>query len=142
MLSNEKHLEAILHCAQMGQTGIRAVLPKAVGADLKKELHSQLEEYDAIEKQAQQIAHNRRWKLNGLSPAIKTMSSAMSRARLMAGNRDSQIAGMLIQGNTRGMITTLKNQHRSGNSDPFIKDLSQKLLNAEAVNIQKTQSYL
>ncbi len=142
MISNEKHLQAILHCTQMGQTGIRAVLPMAKNPELKKELTEQLKEYDAIEKQAQQIAHNRSWPLTGLSPAIKTMSTAMAKARLMAGNKDSQIAGMLIQGNTRGMITTLKNQHRSGSSDPVILDLSQKLLNREAVNIQKTQPFL
>ncbi len=142
MISSKDLLSSVLHTTQMGQTGIRSVLPKAIGPGLKQELHAQLAEYDAIEKQALKIAHNRGWQLTELSPAIETMSCAMARARLMGGNVDSKIAGMLIQGNTRGMITGLKNLHRSSKSDASVEELAERLLERESTNIQKTQPFL
>ncbi len=142
MISSKELLSSVLHTTQMGQSGIRTVLPRAVGPALKQELSAQLAEYDAIEKQAMKIAHNRGWKLQDLSPAVQTMSSTMAKARLMGGSRDSKIAGMLIQGNTRGMITGLKNLHRSSKSDACVQELAMRLLDRESVNIQKSQPFL
>ncbi len=142
MLSSQELLSSVLHTAQMGQTGIRSVMPMAIGAKLKQELNAQLAEYDAIESQAQKIAQRKGWKLPELSPAVKTMSCAMARTRLIGGMRDSKIAGMLIQGNTRGMITGLKNLHRSSPADASVQELAQRLLERESVNIQKTQPFL
>ncbi len=142
MINNEELLVSVLHTTQMGQSGIRSVLPKAIAPALKQELKDQLTEYDAIEQKAQQIAQRRGWKLSELPHSIQAMSSAMARVRLMGGNVDSKIAGMLIQGNTRGMITGLKNLHRYRHDDAAVEELAQKLLNRESVNIQKTQPFL
>ncbi len=142
MITSKELLKTVLHTTQMGQTGIRSVMPKAIRPELKRELKSQLAEYDAIEKEAQSIAKRRGWELTELSPAIKTMSTAMARTRLMGGNVDSKIAGMMIQGNTRGMVTGIKNLHRSSRSDSSVEALAQRLVERETVNIQKTQPYL
>ncbi len=142
MISSQQLLSSVLQTVQMGQSGIRSVMPRAVGPALKQELSAQLAEYDAIEKQAMKIAHNRDWKLHSLSPAVQAMSCAMAKAQLMGGSRDSKIAGMLIQGNTRGMITGLKNLHRSSKSDACVQELALRLLDREAVNIQKAQPFL
>ncbi len=142
MITSHKLLESVLHTAQMGQTGIRAVMSHAVKEDLKRELSMELAEYDAIETQAQLIAARRNWKLGQLSPAIKTMSGSMAKVRLMGGNADSKIAGMLIQGNTRGLITGLKNLHNSSHSDSSVEELAQRLVERESVNIQKAQPFL
>ncbi len=142
MLTSHKLLESVLHTAQMGQTGIRAVQSHALQEDLKRELAMELAEYDAIETEAQRIAGRRNWKLGNLNPAIKTMSGTMARARLVGGNADSKIAGMLIQGNTRGMITGIKNLHNSSHSDSSVEALAQRLVERETVNIQKAQPFL
>ncbi len=142
MIPSEELLKSVLHTTQMGQSGIRSVMPKAIAPGLKQELKQQLNEYDAIEKACQTIASRRGWKLKELSPSIQTMSTAMARARLMGGNVDSKIAGMLIQGNTRGMITGLKNLHRSSHGDGAVEQLAERLISRESVNIQKTQPFL
>ncbi len=142
MITNKKLLSTVLHTTQMGQTGIRTVMPMASRAQLRQELKQQLEEYDAIEIKAQQIAAQRGWDLGRLSPALALMSKTMARARLVGGNADSKIAGMLIQGNTRGMITGLKNLHQAAPGDASVQELAMHLVDRESVNIQKSQQFL
>ncbi len=142
MLDNHQMLSSILQAAQMGQSGIRCVIDHAVRTDLRSELKNQLKEYDSIEKEALKLASQRGWELSNLHPAVVKMASAMTKARLLGGNIDSKIAGMLIQGNTRGMITGLKNIHQYNKSDPAITGLAQRLLGKESTDIQKSQPFL
>ncbi len=126
----------------MGQIGIRSVMDRAVSPGLKQELHSQLATYDAIETQAMQLARRRGWELTDLNPALRKMSEMMSRARLMGGPVDSKIAGMLIQGNTRGIILGTKNLHKTPNADPQVIALANHLLDYEHSHIQKSRAFL
>ena len=60
----------------------------------------------------------------------------------MAGDTDSTIAGMLIQGNTRGIILGVKNINRDDHTDSQVTQLAHRLLNRENINIQKSQPFL
>lgn len=142
MLNDEQILSSMLHTVQMGQTGIRSVISRAINPDLKRELKDQLQEYDALEKETLSLAKNKGLALKDLNPALETMSSMMSWIQLLGGEVDSKIAGMLIQGNTRGMILGLKNLRKAHKADPQIRDLAQRVLNRENMNIQKSQPYL
>ena len=77
-----------------------------------------------------------------LDPALRFMTDAMTRMKLSRGNRDSRIADMMIQGNTKGMIKGLKNLHQFPQPDEKIRTLSQKLLDCETANIRQMQSFL
>lgn len=142
MKSNKEILSSILKTTQMGQIGIRSVMDYAKHQDFKKALSSQLKEYDEIEQEAHAIAAARGWEINELDPAIKFMSKAYARSNLMISGSDSKIAGMMIQGNTRGMIKGTKNQHHSCRLDPRVAQLSQKLINCETQNIRQMRGYL
>lgn len=141
-MNNEEILTSMLHTVQMGQSGIRCVIDRAIAPGLKTELKSQLKEYDTLEKETLQIAKAQGWKLTNLNPAVETMSSMMAKLQLMGGETDSKIAGMLIQGNTRGMIQGIKNLRKTPQIAEPVKALSHKLLNLENLNIQKSQMYL
>ena len=141
-MNEEKFLTSVLHTVQMGQTGIRSVMKNAVGAQLKTELKAQLKEYDALEKETLRLAESKGFDLKDLNPALETMSTMMSKVQLMGGEVDSKIAGMLIQGNTRGMILGLKNLRKASKADSNVRDLAQRLLNRENMNIQKSQQFL
>ena len=65
-----------------------------------------------------------------------------TRMKLTGGNSDSKIAGMMIQGNTRGMIKGLKNLHQFNKQDLQVRTLSQRLLDCENANIRQMQSFL
>lgn len=142
MKNNKDILASVLKTAQMGQTGIRSVMKASPGPGLKKALNSQRDEYNAIEAEAQQIAEQRGWVLPDLPFMAKAMSDMMTRAMLMYDESDSKIAAMTIQGNMRGVIKGLKNQHRYGGKDPRIAALAQKLLDCENENIRQMEAYL
>ncbi len=142
MLENRELLNSVLKTAQMGRFGIETVMNKAVGAELKKELKSQKDEYDSIENAAHKLADSRGWELENLSAPLRYMASIMGRASIMGGEIDSKIAGMLINGNTKGIIKGIKYLNRSGNCDSDIVALAQELVSKEQCNIQTSQTFL
>ncbi|HIS59764.1 MAG TPA: hypothetical protein IAC17_04905 [Candidatus Faecousia faecipullorum] len=142
MKTSKEVLTSILKTTQMGQTGIRSVLDRAMGSDMRQALNSQLREYDSIESEARTMAVQRGWDLEDLDPALRFMSDMTARMRLNGRNTDSKIAGMMIQGNTQGMIKGLKTIHQFSSEDEPIKTLSQKLLDCENANIRQMQRFL
>ena len=142
MKTSKEMLSSILKTTQMGQIGIRSVLDKAVRPGLRKALESQLQEYDSIETEAHQIASQRGWELEELDPAVRIMSDMMARMKLPRRNVDSGIADMMIQGNTKGMIKSIKDLHRFDGSDAAVSTISQKLLDCETANIRQMQRFL
>jgi len=142
MKNNEEILSSILKTTQMGQVGIRSVLDTSMRPSLRKELESQLREYDSIETEAHSLASQRCWEVKELDPAVRFMADRMTRMKLSGKNNESKIAGMMIQGNTRGMIKGLKNIHQYSGHDAQLQILSQKLLDCETANIRQMQPFL
>lgn len=142
MKSSKEMLSSMLKTTQMGQIGIRSVLDTTMRPSLRKALESQLQEYDIIESEAHAIASERGWELPELDPAVRFMADMMTKTKLAYGNTDSKIAGMMIQGNTKGMIKGLKNAHQFNKQDVQVSTLSQKLLDCETANIRQMQNFL
>lgn len=142
MKNSKEILSSVLKTTQMGQVGIRSVLDTSMRPGLRKALESQLHEYDCIETEAHSIANQRGWEVTELDPAIRFMADMTTRMKLNGRNSDSKIAGMMIQGNTRGMIKGLKNIHQLADQDEQINILSQKLLDCETANIRQMQGFL
>lgn len=142
MKTSKEILSSIMKTTQMGQIGIRSVLDVAMAPQLRQTLEDQLREYDSIETEAHTIATQRGWDVEELDPAVRFLADRMTRMKLTGRNTESRIAGMMIQGNTRGMIKGLKNIHQLERQDDRISILSQKLLDCETANIRQMQSYL
>ena len=142
MKNSQDMLSSILKTTQMGQIGIRSVLKAGIHHDLRQELESQLQEYDSIEQEAHAIATARGWDLPELNPAIKGMTNMMTRSRLQSGDISSKAAAMMINGNTKGMIKSLKNMHRFTQKDDQVSTLSQRLLDCETDNIRQVQGFV
>ena len=142
MKTNKEVLTSIVKTVQMGQSGIRCVQEKANGAGLQQALKDQLNEYDSIERQAYALATRKGWLLEPLDSSVERMSSMMARMQLMGKNKDSKIAKMLVQGNTRGLIKGLKNLHHCVPLDPSVDALAQQLVTREKENIRQACEYL
>ncbi len=142
MKDSKALLTSILNTTQMGQIGIRSALDRTMKPKLRDALESQLREYDTIESQAHCIAQNRNWRLKEVNPGVRAMANAMTKARLSYGDVNSKLAAMMIQGNTRGIIIGLKDQHRTKRCDAAVQELSQRLLNCEHENIRQMQDFL
>lgn len=142
MKNGKEVLTSLLKTTQMGQVGIRSVLDTSMRPGIRKALESQLKEYDAIETEAHALASQRGWELRELDPAIRMMSDMMTRMKLGGQGSESKIADMMIQGNTKGMIKSLKDLHQFTGDDERVRTLSQKLLDCENANIRQMQQYL
>ena len=142
MKNSREILTSVLKTTQMGQIGIRSVLDTSMRPGLRKALESQLREYDSIETEAHSIATQRGWDMDELDPSVRLWSNLMTRMKLGGRNTDSKIADMMIQGNTKGMIKSLKLMHRLPREDSQISSLSQKLLDTETANIRQMQAFL
>ena len=142
MKTNKDILSSILKTTQMGQIGIRSVQDAATDEKLKSALADQLREYDSIETETHNLAAIRGWRLAELNPSVRSMAEMMSRAKLMGSEKDSKIAAMMIQGNTRGLIKGLKNAHRHSDQDERVTALSKKLLDFENANIRQMEPFL
>ena len=141
-MNNQKMLTSLLHTVQMGQSGIRCVMDSAVRPSLKQEMRQQLQTYDRMEAQARQLAAKNGLHLRDIHPGILKMSDMMAKARLVGGERDSKIAGMLIQGNTRGMILGIKNLRRGKKTDTEVQALARSLVEQERLSIENTKGFL
>lgn len=142
MKDSKDILSSIVKTTQMGQIGIRSVLNAPLRAGLKDALRSQLQEYNAIEREALAIASSRGWNLKQLDPTVKHMTNMMSKAHLCLGNSSSKAAAMMIQGNTKGIIKGYKNLNQFAVPDERIAILSRKLLDCEQANIRQMQEFL
>ena len=134
MKDSKDILSSLLKTTQMGQVGIRSVEKAANGEQLKKALKSQLQEYNQIEQETYALARERGWQLAELNPMARTMADMASRSKLMYNKNDSKIAEMMVQGNTRGVIKSLKNLHRYHQNDGQVTAMAQKLLDCENNN--------
>lgn len=142
MKDSKDILSSLLKTTQMGQVGIRSVAKAAEGEQMKKALKDQLLEYNKIEEETYDLARKRGWQLKELNPMARTMADMASRSKLMYKKTDSRIAEMMVQGNTRGVIKSLKNMHRYHQNDGSVAMLAQKLLDCENNNIKQMEGFL
>ena len=142
MKDSKDLLSSILKTTQLGQVGLRSVMKARIGSDLKTALKSQLKEYDAIENEANALVKKNNWDVPQLSHSIEKMTDFMTRTRLSFGNTDSKAAAMMINGNTRGMIKSLKHLHHYNQSHHQLEEIANKLLACEKANIQQMQGFV
>lgn len=142
MNDNERILTMINRITQMGQTGINCVMNSAVQPALRQALKCQKQEYQLISAKAKNLARGKGLQIEDTPAMVQKMSGIGARMRLLRGDTDSKIAGMMIQGNTRGMIQSLELMHRVKDPDPEVAQLSQKLLETSASNIKQMEGFL
>lgn len=135
MINSQRVLNDIIKTSQMGINGINVVMDKTSEPALRQALKVQRQEYSDIEQQAKLLAQRKGYRIDQIKPITRRMGAVMSKSQLMLGEPNSKIAGMMIQGNTRGMILSLKNMRRCNDPDPQVAELAQKLLETEKNNI-------
>ena len=142
MINNQRVLNDIIKTSQMGVNGINVVMDKTAQPALRQALKVQRQEYSDLEQRAKLLASRKSYRIDQIKPITRRMGALMSRTQLLTGEPDSKIAGMMIQGNTRGMILSLKNMRRCDRPDPEVAELAQKLLDTEKNNIESMVGFL
>ena len=142
MINSQRVLNDIIKTSQLGINGINIVMPRTDQPALRQALKVQRREYSDIEQQAKLLAQQKGYRIDQLKPISRKMGALMSKSQLLVGEPDSKIAGMMIQGNTRGMILSLKNMRRCNDPDPKVAELAQKLLETEKNNIVSMEGFV
>ena len=142
MINSQRVLNDIIKTSQMGINGINVVMDKTRQPALRQALKVQRREYSDIEQQAKLLAQRKGYKIDQIKPITRRMGAMMSKSQLLVGEPDSKIAGMMIQGNTRGMILSLKNMRRCDQPDQQVAELAQKLLETEKHNIDSMEGFV
>ena len=142
MINSKRVLNDIIKTSQMGINGINTVMPQTKQPALRQALKVQRREYSDIEQQAKLLAQRKGYPIDQLKPINRKLGALISRGQLIGGDADSKIAGMMIQGNTRGMILSLKNMRRCNSPDPQVAELSQKLLETEKNHIETMEGFV
>lgn len=142
MNQDKQVLRQICKKTEMGQSGIRAVLKRAQEPAMVKALDSQLREYDAIHHQADRLLSER----GESAPRIPHLTKLAARMgqRMHTGRygSSSTIAGMMIEGNTRGMVQSIREGREYHALDPKVSGLSNRLLQTELANIEQMKPFL
>ena len=142
MINNKQVLDSMVKTTRMGQTGIRAVLKCHPEPAMEAALRQQLKEYDQLEDEAKALAQSRGWTLKRPHSMLQRMVEKMTWMKLRRCSRQSRIADMMIQGNTQGMIHSLRDLHSYEGKDQPVRDLNQKLVYCEIENIRQMKPYL
>ena len=142
MINSQRVLNDVIKTSQMGISGINVVMPKTSQPALRQALKVQRQEYSDIEQQAKLLARRKGYKIDQIKPITRRMSAMMSRGQLLMGEPNSKIAGMMIQGNPRGMILSLKNMRRCNRPDPQVAEVAQRLLETEKNNIDSLEGFV
>ena len=142
MINSQRVLNDIIKTSQMGINGINVVMDKTSEPALRQALKVQRREYSDIEQRSKLLAQQKGYKIDQIKPITRRMGALMSKGQLLVGQPNSKIAGMMIQGNTRGMILSLKNMRRCDNPDPQVAQIAQKLLETEKNNIESMLGFL
>ena len=135
-------LQGICKSTEMGQSGIRSVMERAKEPAMKRALASQLREYDAIHHQADRLLRDRgesAQRIPGMALTFSRMSAGM---KMAMDSSSSAIAAMMIQGNTKGMVKSMRQNRALTILDPKVSGLNNRLLQTELSNIEQMKSFL
>ena len=142
MNQDTQMLQQICKSTQMGQSGIRAVMESAKEPAMKQALASQLREYDAIHRQADQLLHDRGETAKRIPALTLSMSRMGAQMQLAMDGTCSKIAEMMIEGNTKGMVKSMRQNRALHALDPKVSSLSNRLLQTELANIEQMKPFL
>lgn len=135
-------LNQIRKTTAMGQVGIQAVMKQCGVGTLHGVLQQQLSEYDAIYREADLLLREHAGKPEQLNPLAKWGAAMTAGRKLHSDASDSKIAEMMIEGNTKGMVKSIRAIRTMGILDPKVSALSNRLLQTEQANIAEMKAYL
>lgn len=142
MTQDIQMLNQIRQTTQMGQVGIRAVRKYTPTSAFDNAMQTQYVEYDRICKDADKLLAKHCGTPKNLSPLAKAGAAMSARFIARTDEKGSQIAKMMIEGNTKGMIKSLHGLHSLQPKDKQVTALAERLLQTEIDNIESMKRYL
>lgn len=144
-MSENENLELLKFIYQNSEMGVRTIsqlLDIAEGKEFRKQLETQLKEYEKINKKAEKLLHENGCDEEGLSALEKIRTYLMINMQTLNDKSPSHIAEMLIVGSNMGIIDATKNLRKYKDAKEEIIELMEQLLETEEENVQKLKEFL
>lgn len=142
MSEEVEFLNYIYKNAKMGIVGIDSVLTKATDEKFEKLLIKQKDEYDSICKEAYDILKKYGKEYEDVSALAKISTNIMSEMSLLKDDSIQNIAKMMVEGTTKGVVEIIEKLNAYNNTDVEITVLADRLKSMLENNIDELKKYL
>ena len=142
MNGNTEMLNFIFQNSEMGVNTIGQIVELVKEPEFKKQLTSQLAEYEKINTEAKAMLNQHGCEEKGINSFDKMKTYLMINIQTLTDKSPSHITEMLIVGSNMGMIDAIKNIHQYNEAEKDIIKLMQRLLKFEEENIKKLTEFL
>ena len=105
-------------------------------------LNRQRDEYRQLQNAAEEMLRARGMQPQGISPAARLSSGAMTALKTLTDHSPANIAEMMIQGSTMGVTKSMRTMGTCSEADPAVLELAQRLLRTEQANIEQMKGFL
>ncbi len=132
----------IQRTAEMGIQAIQTILPKLEEGDFSSRLSRQELAYSGLRDQARKEliqAREEPYRSTALGELVRKGGIHMN---TLLDISESRIAGLLIQGSTKGLSEIWKTLNHYGNAGSISTDLASELMDFEQKNIRDLKKYL
>ena len=134
-------LNHIRQTTEMGINGIDSVMDYTDGT-MREALIQQRTEYADMHKTADELLKQHNGTPENVGVFAKWSSELSSGMKTMMDSSQSNIADMMIQGNTMGVTKSLQTIRDYNGSDHAVMKLAHKLLDTENANIEQMKHFL
>ncbi|MCD8356790.1 MAG: PA2169 family four-helix-bundle protein [Clostridia bacterium] len=134
-------LNHIRQTTEMGVDGIDSVIQYADGT-FRQALEQQRTEYNKIHDSADSLLRKHNGKPEDVGAFAKWSSELSSGMKTMMDSSQSNIADMMIRGNTMGVTKSMQTMRECDVSDHAVTSLANKLLATEQANIDQMKKFL
>ena len=135
-------LNDVCRSAEMGRDSIMHVIKLTDDPQFRRSLETQLSEYQKVYDSADTMLQERGRRPEEAPAMSKMMSYVMSSMKTLNDNSPSCIAEMMIQGSTMGVTKMTKRINEYQGHDERVRDVANKLLHTEQVNIEEMKKFL
>ena len=142
MDQNAELLNFVYQNAQMGVETIHQILKVTEHEVLKKQLESQLKEYEGFQTEAGKLLEENGYDEKGLNSFEKIRTYLMVNIQTMADRTTSHIAQMMMIGSNMGIIQAIKNLRKYENVQKGVKNLMERLQKKEEENLESMKAFL
>ena len=135
-------LQYVHETAEMGIQGLSSLDGQVRDDGLRRVLGQQSAEYRRIADQAEQLLRSLGEEPRDPGLLAKVSAEVLSTVKTLADPSPSNIAEMVIQGNTMGLTKGLRDLHGYHGKDTRVRELAGRLLATEEANIRQMKHFL
>ena len=128
--------------ARTGLTSLRAILDITDDTNLRNEIYRQETEYQNVVREAENLLAGHGERPDGVNCMERACTWTGIRMSTLTDKSTPHMAGLLIQGNTMGVIELTKARADCEGAQARARDLAARLLSLEQENIERSLALL